>query len=183
MRENHVRILCSVIKVDLVYEAADGSLTAFFDNVDESPLMQSANLRRILREGAQGQPAPFLRHNAQDCYFAAIHTGNGFLYMGPMAHQRLNAPVRRQMYLSYGIESEGLPVLPVHTLPEIRNMILLTNTVLENASPQTIFDRGYSMVTGPDGKVVRDAAALNVGDKLVITPARGKITANVVQIE
>ena len=134
MRENHVRILCSVIKVDLVYEAADGSLTAFFDNVDESPLMQSVNLRRILREGAQGQAAPFLRHNAQDCYFAAIHTGNGFLYMGPMAHQRLNAPVRRQMYLSYGIESEGLPVLPVHTLPEIRNMILLTNTVLENAS-------------------------------------------------
>ena len=56
-------------------------------------------------------------------------------------------------------------------------------TILENASPQTIFDRGYSMVTDASGKVVRDTAALNVGDKLLITPARGKIEANVVQIE
>jgi AraC-like DNA-binding protein len=134
MRENHIRILCSVIKVDLVYEATDGTLTAFFDNVDESPLMQSANLRRILREGSAGQSAPFLWHNEQDCYFASIRTEDGILFMGPMAHQRLNATTRRQMYASYGIESEGLAVLPVHPLPEIRNMILLANTVLENAS-------------------------------------------------
>ena len=56
-------------------------------------------------------------------------------------------------------------------------------TILENASPQTIFDRGYSMVTDASGKVVRDTAALNVGDKLLITPARGKISADIVQIE
>ena len=134
MRENHICILCSVIKVALVYEAADGTLTAFFDNVDESPLMRSANLRRILREGCQGQSAPFLRHNQQNCYFAAIRAGDGYLYLGPMAHQRLNASSRRQMYRAYGIESTGLTVLPVFTLPEIRNIILLTNTVLENAS-------------------------------------------------
>ena len=39
------------------------------------------------------------------------------------------------------------------------------------------------MVTDASGKVVRDAAALNVGDRLLITPARGKIEANVIQIE
>ena len=134
MRENHIRILCSVIKVDLVYEDTDGVITAFFDNVEESPLMQSANLRRILQEGCSSQSAPFLRRNQQDCYFAAIHAGDGFLFMGPMAHQRLSGFQRKQMYAQYGIEQEGLPVLPVFTLPEIRNMVLLTNTVLENAS-------------------------------------------------
>ena len=56
-------------------------------------------------------------------------------------------------------------------------------TILENASPQTIFDRGYSMVTDASGKVVRDAAALKVGDRLLITPAHGKISADIVQIE
>ena len=56
-------------------------------------------------------------------------------------------------------------------------------TILENASPQTIFERGYSMVTDASGKVVRDAAALNVGDRLLITPAHGKISADIVQIE
>ena len=37
MAENHIRILCSVIKVDLVYEAPDGSLVAFFDSIQDSP--------------------------------------------------------------------------------------------------------------------------------------------------
>lgn len=76
--------------------------------------------------------------------------------------------------------------LPQNLQDKIRNLrvrIAQSRTVLENASPQTIFDRGYSMVTHANGKVVRDAAAVKVDDKLFITPAHGKITANVVQIE
>lgn len=134
MRENHVRILCSVLKVDMVYEAADGSLTAFFDTIDDSPLMRSAELRQLIRNGTASQTAPFLHRSSYDCYFAGIRAENGFLYMGPMCHQRLSAARRRQMNHSYGIDNEGLRVLPVFTLPEMRNMILLTNTVLENAS-------------------------------------------------
>ena len=37
MRENHIRILCSVLKTDLVFEAADGALTPFFDSIGNSP--------------------------------------------------------------------------------------------------------------------------------------------------
>ena len=46
MAENHIRMLCAVIKVDLVYESPEGKLTAFFDSVPDSPLMQSAPLRQ-----------------------------------------------------------------------------------------------------------------------------------------
>lgn len=134
MRENHIRILCSVIKVDLVYEAPDGSLTAFFDSTHDSPLMQSEKLRLLMREGTMSQSGPFLRSNRFDCYFAGLRAGDGFLYMGPMPHTRLSQSRRRQMAQAYGIVSEDLRVPPVFTLPEIRNMILLTNTVLENAS-------------------------------------------------
>ncbi|MBQ4176709.1 MAG: helix-turn-helix transcriptional regulator [Lachnospiraceae bacterium] len=134
MRDNHIRILCSVLNVDIVYETADGSLTAFFDNSKESPLMQSQALRQIMREGTAAQSSIFLRHNTYDCYFAGLHAGDGYIYMGPMAHQRLTSAQRRRMYRAYGIDSEDLPVLPVFTLPQIRNMALLANTVLENAS-------------------------------------------------
>ena len=134
MRENHIRILCSVIKVDLVYEAPDGSLTAFFDSTPDSPLMQSEKLRQLMREGILGQPGPFLRSNQFDCYFAGLRADDGFLYMGPMSHTRLSQSKLRQMAKAYGIGSEDQRVLPVFTLPEIRNMILLTNTVLANAS-------------------------------------------------
>ena len=39
------------------------------------------------------------------------------------------------------------------------------------------------MVTDSEGKVIRDAATVKAGDKLVITPAKGKITANAELIE
>ena len=53
-------------------------------------------------------------------------------------------------------------------------------TVLENASPETIFQRGYSMVTDKDGNIIRDASKLSAEDILEITPAKGKITAKVI---
>ncbi len=91
--------------------------------------------------------------------------------------------IQQPLLNRFAAAREALPQNLQDKIRDLRVRLKQNVTVLENASPQTIFDRGYSMVTGPDGKVVRDAAALNVGDKLVITPARGKITANVVQIE
>jgi AraC-like DNA-binding protein len=134
MAENHIRILCSVIKVDLVYEAPGGSLVAFFDSIQDSPLMQCARVRDALRSGIAGQSAPFLLREKDGVYFAALHAGEGFLYMGPMCSERLSASKRRQMCTRYGIEHEEARLLPCFTLPEIRNMILLTNSALKNGN-------------------------------------------------
>ena len=91
--------------------------------------------------------------------------------------------IQQPLLNRFAAAREALPQNLQDKIRDLRVRIKQNVTVLENASPQTIFDRGYSMVTGPDGKVVRDAAALNVGDKLVITPARGKITATADKIE
>ena len=134
MAENHIRILCSVIKVDLVYEAPDGSLVAFFDSIKDSPLMQCGRIRDALRSGIAGQRAPFLLKEKNGVFFAALHAGDGALYMGPMCSERLNTSKRRQMYALYGIENEDAKYLPRFALPEIRNMILLTNSALKNGN-------------------------------------------------
>lgn len=134
MAENHIRILCSVIKVDLVYEAPDNSLIAFFDSVQDSPLMQSPPLRRGLRAGIEAQKAPYLRQEKPGVFFAALHAGDGFLYMGPMCSEKRSALKRRQLYESFGIEAGSARSLPSFTLTEIRNMILLTNSVLKNGN-------------------------------------------------
>ena len=97
MHENHLRILCSVLKTDLVLESEDGTLTSFSDMIEDSPLMNSAELRILLRNGAVSQKEPFLYLGTQECYFAAVCTEQGFLYMGPMCHMKLNAVKRRQM--------------------------------------------------------------------------------------
>ena len=134
MRENHVRILCSVLKVHQVYEEPDGSLTPFFDDIGDSPLMHSSSLRETLRDGLGSQAAPYLYRDPRDCFFGALRAGDGVLYMGPMCHRKLSGAELRQMLRSYGVEVPEASSLPVYTLPEIRNMLLLTNTVLENAS-------------------------------------------------
>ena len=91
--------------------------------------------------------------------------------------------IQQPLLNRFAAAREALPQNLRDKIRDLRVRITQNRTVLENASPQTIFDRGYSMVTDASGKVVRDAAAVTVDDKLFITPAKGKITANVVQIE
>lgn len=66
---------------------------------------------------------------------------------------------------------------------DLRNTVSQKKTILENASPSAIFERGYSMVSDKKtGKIIRDASSLSEGSEIEITPARGKITARVTQI-
>ena len=91
--------------------------------------------------------------------------------------------IQQPLLNRFAAAREALPQNLQEKIRDLRVRIAQSRTVLENASPQTIFDRGYSMVTDAKGKIVRDATSLTVDDKLFITPAKGKITANVVQIE
>jgi exodeoxyribonuclease VII large subunit len=91
--------------------------------------------------------------------------------------------IQQPLLNRFAAAREALPENLQNKIRDLRVRLAQNKTILENASPQTIFDRGYSMVTDAKGKVVRDASALAVGERLVIKPARGKITADVVQIE
>lgn len=177
MRENHIRILCSVLKVDIVYEGPDKTPTAFFDNSMESPLMHSSELRSILREGTSAQSGIYLWRDPFDCFYAGLHVDSSsaddslpntccYLFMGPMAHQRLTAHQRHQMYHAFNIDTEDLPTLPVFTLPEIRNMALLANTVLENASLENEeLLQLNRIINREEGQLKRDQTAFNLREE------------------
>ena len=74
---------------------------------------------------------------------------------------------------------EGLSDGITQKLRDLRTRIANCRTILENASPQTIFDRGYSMVTDEKGNIIRSSAQVESGALLTITPAEGKIKAKV----
>ena len=90
--------------------------------------------------------------------------------------------IQQPLLNRFAAAREALPQNLQDKIRDLRVRIAQSRTVLENASPQTIFDRGYSMVTDAQGKVVRDAAAVAVDDKLIITPAHGKIESKVTGI-
>ena len=64
-------------------------------------------------------------------------------------------------------------------IKDYRTIIQNCTTVLENASPHTIFQRGYSMVCNEEGIVIRSSSQVKVSDKLTITPAEGVINVTV----
>ena len=78
---------------------------------------------------------------------------------------------------------EGLFQNIIQKLRDTRQYIENCETVLENASPQTMFDRGYSMVRNKNsGEIVRSTENIQEGTELEIVPASGKITATVTSI-
>lgn len=64
-------------------------------------------------------------------------------------------------------------------IKDLRARISNNVTILENASPQTILNRGYSMVTTKDGKIIRSNKNVNINDEIIIKPAEGIINASI----
>ena len=54
---------------------------------------------------------------------------------------------------------------------------------LESLSPLAILDRGYALVFDPNGKLLKDPAALKVGDEITAKLAHGRISAAVTKKE
>ena len=53
---------------------------------------------------------------------------------------------------------------------------------LKQLDPLAVLSRGYALVTGPDGRALRDSSAISSGDSLDIRLASGRIGAAVTQI-
>jgi exodeoxyribonuclease VII large subunit len=64
-----------------------------------------------------------------------------------------------------------------YLLSRLRQKLSLASTSLEAGSPLAILERGFSVVTLPDGRALRDASEAKTGDRLIIHPLKGELTA------
>ena len=78
---------------------------------------------------------------------------------------------------------QGLKDGFLEKIKDYRTRIATCKTILENASPQTILNRGYSMVCDENGTVIRDSAQVSEGANIIITPAKGSIKARVTEVQ
>ena len=79
----------------------------------------------------------------------------------------------------FATAKEKLGTNLLEKIRDYRNRITNCKTVLENASPSVIFSRGYSMVKDEKGNIIRDSSQVKINDKIIITPFKGTIIADV----
>jgi len=65
----------------------------------------------------------------------------------------------------------------------LRGKIELVSAVINASSPLAAMERGFSVVTDSNGKIVRNSAKVKHGEKLLIRPLKGEITATVEKIQ
>jgi exodeoxyribonuclease VII large subunit len=75
--------------------------------------------------------------------------------------------------------SERLPALIATRVGVARAEVSRQSASLAALSPYATLERGYSIVRGPDGAVLRDARAVKSGDPIAVRLQRGEIGARV----
>ncbi len=59
--------------------------------------------------------------------------------------------------------------------------LALATAQLRQLGPQAVLDRGYALVAGPDGRLVRDPVQVQAGDRLDVHVSKGRFGAEVVE--
>ena len=69
------------------------------------------------------------------------------------------------------------------TLEDGAQRLGLAAASLDALSPLGVLQRGYAIAQRPDGRLLRDAATLSIGDSVHVRLAKGQLTANVTDVE
>jgi len=94
------------------------------------------------------------------------------------------SPALRVAALSQRLEAvrHGLAAAAQGRVSEGRRRFELAARTLHTISPLATLDRGYAIVTDPDGTLLRDSADLRPGAQVAARLARGRFTAQVVAV-
>jgi exodeoxyribonuclease VII large subunit len=68
-------------------------------------------------------------------------------------------------------------------LQEGRERLALAAASLDALSPLGVLQRGYAIAQDADGKLVRDAAAVKIGDAVSVRLAKGRLGTRIERIE
>lgn len=89
--------------------------------------------------------------------------------------------IQQPLLNRFSIAKESLVKNLQDKIKDLHQKIENNLTILEHSSPETIFKRGYSMVTDSNGKIIRNSNQVSAGEELFIKPAEGKLIAKVIE--
>ena len=199
MPREMMRRLSDTVRVDIVYEEENGALTAYFDAVDDSPLMKDPALRQALRMGAAAQLGPYVLRDDFNAYYTAQQFRNGWLFLGPMCNSKLDPLRRSAFYRSHCIHTEDARQLRTFTIRQIKDISVLTAAIVRReaveeadfvlANPVDVageheINRELSHFTGEDEAAREEEAYKHTyrEEQQVLQAAREGRTADVIRL-
>lgn len=78
--------------------------------------------------------------------------------------------------------AQSMKELLVMKINEYRHRLDILKTGLESCNPETILEKGYSVVTDTDGRIIKDAETLRKGDIITIKACRGSAQAAITDV-
>jgi len=125
MRNDTLRKLGIVGRVDLVHVGEDGVVECLNGILQESPVVQNEELRQKLLDGAQAQKMPYVFRDSFEVYFAALQKGNDVYLMGPMSAVKMDRVALRQFYQAYDIRTDEPHMQRFYPLQEVLSLVQL----------------------------------------------------------
>lgn len=134
MSDDNLRRFCSITKIDLIYENADGEMTVYFDSTYGSPLARNSTLRNGLRDGGIKKNGLYVLKDSYNVCYTALRYRDGWLYIGPMGCERLSQTKLKEYYRTHGIESSDARPIRSFTPREITDITMLFATSTRNTA-------------------------------------------------
>ena len=101
---------------------------------------------------------------------------------GSLAPAQLRARFN-EARVRFDAASNGCNIAIANQLEEAKNRFALATASLDALSPLAVLQRGFAIAQTADGRLLRDAGSISVGDQVKLRLARGRIDARVEGIE
>lgn len=131
-KENLCR-LSTVARADIIYENETGELIPYFAHSNDSVILRDGMLRLMLRTGASGKSVPCVQRDGYNIYYAVMQRGRGWLYIGPMAGEKLSPESEKRYYARHGTDPENASRLRVFSLRQIYDLVQLASILAERS--------------------------------------------------
>ncbi len=94
--------------------------------------------------------------------------------------QALRPPEWRARQARLNALERALATAQKARLATVNDRLVHASAALELVSPRAVLARGYAIVTGPDGQIVRDAASVAPGEHVAVALGHGSLDARVI---
>ena len=95
----------------------------------------------------------------------------------------MRSPALERPLARLNLAQRALPAAMDRGLEQATRRLALAESALGWASPQAVLDRGYALVTDPQGRFVREAEQLLPGQRVSVRVSRGGFDAVVQAVQ